>query len=82
MNRQGLIERLKTYDATNVPEVSHSLEILESSSEEAVSIDEIRDLWERVSKAIDHKYSNDKNHDAWKLETELAAASLQHYGDA
>jgi predicted amino acid racemase len=74
MNRQNLIERLKTYDATNVPEVGHSLEMLESSSEEEISNDEIGDVCERVSKAIDHKYSDDENHDAWKLEAELVAA--------
>jgi hypothetical protein len=74
MNRQSLIGRLKTYDTTDVPEVGHSIEILESSSEEKISKDEIRDVLELVCKALDHKYLDDDNHDAWKLETDLATA--------
>jgi hypothetical protein len=72
MNRKILIERLKKYDATNVPEIEHSLEILDSSKEENISNDEIKNIWERISKAIDHKYSDDESHDAWVLEEELS----------
>lgn len=74
MNREDLIERLRSYDAINVPEIGHALEILNSSDSGEVTNEEIGDVWERVSKAIDHEYSGDDDHDAWKLEAELAAA--------
>ena len=74
MNRSNMKERLERYEATDVPEIGHALEILNASSSDEVSNDEIGDIWERVSKAIDHKFSDDDDHDAWKLEAELAAA--------
>jgi hypothetical protein len=74
MDRHELIERLKTYNSVGVPEVGHALDILSKSQESCVSNEDIGDIWERISKAIDHKYSNDEEHDAWKLEAELAAA--------
>lgn len=74
MNRDNLKERLQSYDAADIPEIGHALDILNGSSSDEVSNDEVGDIWERISKAIDHKYSDDENHDAWKLEAELAAA--------
>jgi hypothetical protein len=74
MNRDSLKERLQSYDAAGVPEIGHALDILNGSSSDEVSNGDIGDIWERISKAIDHKYSDDENHDAWKLEAELAAA--------
>tara|TARA_B100002003_G_C14105441_1_gene531713 strand:+ start:249 stop:482 length:234 start_codon:yes stop_codon:yes gene_type:complete len=74
MNRSYLKKRLEGYDTKDVPEIEHALEILNSSDSDEVSNDEIGDIWERVSKAIDHKYSDDDDHDAWQLETELAKA--------
>jgi predicted amino acid racemase len=77
MKRQDLIERLKAYDSEGVPEVGHALELLAKSSEYSVSNEEIGDVLDRVSKAIDRKYSDDDAHDAYSLEAELAAAYQQ-----
>lgn len=56
-----------------MPEVNHAIEILDSSNAVDVSNAEIGDLWERISKAIDHHICDDENHDAWTLELELSS---------
>jgi hypothetical protein len=68
IKRKSLIERLKSWDDKGAPEVGLAIDLLESSESELVSKDEAGDVWERISKAIDHKYSDDEEHDAWKLE--------------
>ena len=72
MNRQALISRLHGYE--QLSEIAHAIEILASSRGEDLSNSEIGDVWERVSKAIDIKFSDDEEHDAWTLEAELSAA--------
>ena len=47
---------------------------LAASDTEYVSNDDIGDIWERVSRVIDSAFSDDENHDAWKLELELFKA--------
>ncbi len=73
IERSALIKRLKGYD--NAPaEINHALETLAKNNSEFVSNDDIGDVWERVSKAIDNTFSDDDSHDAWKLELELSKA--------
>ncbi|MFK5949620.1 MAG: hypothetical protein QM500_12715 [Methylococcales bacterium] len=74
MNRQDLIERLLSYQASDVIEIIHALEILQENNFEALTNEEIGLVWERVSKSIDIKFSDDEKHDVWLLETELAKA--------
>tara|TARA_B100000446_G_C10522220_1_gene330734 strand:+ start:257 stop:499 length:243 start_codon:yes stop_codon:yes gene_type:complete len=73
IERTALVNRLKSYENSPV-EIKHALDILAASDKEYVSNDDIGDIWERVSKAIDNTFSNDENHDAWKLELELSKA--------
>ncbi len=54
--------------------MQHCFEILSASDSENLSNDEIGDIWERISKAIDVNFSDDENHDAWVLEDELSKA--------
>jgi hypothetical protein len=73
IERSALINRLKSYE--NAPtEISHALETLAQNDSEYVSNDEIGEVWERVSKAIDNTFSDDDKHDAWTLEIELSKA--------
>jgi hypothetical protein len=73
IERFALINRLKGYE--NAPtEISHTLETLAQNDSEFVSNDDIGDVWERVSKAIDNTFSDDDNHDSRTLELELSKA--------
>ncbi len=69
----ALVNRLKSYEDSPV-EIKHAQEILSASDTEYISNDDIGDIWERVSRAIDSAFSDDENHDAWKLELELSKA--------
>ncbi|MBL0710605.1 MAG: hypothetical protein JJV99_06280 [Colwellia sp.] len=73
IERKALVNRLKSYENSPV-EIKHALDILAASDKEYVSNDDIGDIWERVSKAIDNTFSNDEKHDAWKLELKLSKA--------
>lgn len=73
IERKMLIVRLESYQEQPV-EIKHALDILDESNSEFVSNNDIGSIWERISKAIDIKYSDDENHDAWKLELELSKA--------
>lgn len=74
MERQALITRLLNYEADEVAQIGHALVILRENDSVDVSNDEVGQVWERVSKAIDIKFSDYEDHDAWKLEAELSAA--------
>jgi hypothetical protein len=73
IERIALKNRLESYKNSPV-EINHALESLDQSDSEFVSNDDIGIIWERVSKAIDKTFSDDANHDAWKLELELSKA--------
>ena len=73
IERVALKNRLEGYENSPV-EIGHALEIINQSSSELVSNDDIGCIWERVSKAIDVTFSDDEFHDAWKLELELSKA--------
>ena len=72
MNRQALIKRLKGYNAIGVPEIGYAIEEISASSDESISNEEVKGVWGWVSKALDHSYSDDCEHDAWSLEVELS----------
>lgn len=74
VNRKLLITRLKSYDRNELSYIKHCFEILSASDSENLSNDEIGDISERISKAIDVSFSGDENHDAWALEDELSKA--------
>jgi hypothetical protein len=73
IERIALKDRLKSYKDSPA-EINHALEILAQDDSEFVSNNDIGNIWERVSKAIDKTFSDDENHDAWKLEFELSKA--------
>lgn len=74
MERQALITRLLSYEDNEVAAIGHALEILRERDSVELSNEDIGQVWERVSKAIDIKLSDYDDHDAWKLEAELSAA--------
>jgi hypothetical protein len=73
IERLALKNRLKSYENAPV-EIDHALETLSKTNTEFVSNDDVGNIWERVSKAIDNTFSDDEEHDAWKLEKELSKA--------
>ena len=74
MNREILKSRIKEYDASNLMPVTHALAIIEENNSIDLTNTEIGIIWEYISKAIDISFSDDDNHDAWKLEVELKEA--------
>ena len=72
MNRDELLIRLKAYEKTT--EIQHALDILGESSTPTVSSVDIGRIWDRVSVAIDHSYSDDDANPLLELETELSQA--------
>lgn len=72
--RDQLLARIKAYSADDIAEIKHVLEILSESDEVELSNKEIGQVWERISKALDVRFSDDENHDAWSLESELSKA--------
>lgn len=74
MKRKDLLDRVVSYKSNELDYIKHIIEILNSSENEEITNKEIGDIWERVSKAIDVKFSDDENHDAWILEDELSKA--------
>jgi len=74
MNRKALLARILSYECNDLSYINHVIEILNASESEEISNDEIGDIWERISKALDVKFSDDSDHDAWALELELSKA--------
>ena len=73
IERSVLINRLKSYENSPI-EINQAIETLAQNDSEFVSNDDIDDVWEYVSRAIDNTFSDDDNHDAMKLQLELSKA--------
>jgi hypothetical protein len=78
MQRQKLVETLKNY---NFIETNHALDILDESLENQVSYRDIRRVWDRVSKALDH-HQEDENHLKGLQELEQSLADCGHLSNA
>lgn len=74
MERQSLKKRIESYNAPDLLEIKHALEIIDTSSSDLLSNEDIGNVWHRISQAIDIRFSDDENHDAFALETELKNA--------
>jgi hypothetical protein len=74
MKRKALLDRIISYDSNDLSYIKHAIDILNTSDNEDITNDEIGDIWERISKALDVKFSDDESHDAWALESELSKA--------
>lgn len=72
MKRAAILQRLEPFKPQR--DIELAIETLKECESEELSNDEIGRVWEWVSKSIDHEFSNDENHPAWKLELELAQA--------
>lgn len=70
MKRAPLLQSLSPFKFQRNIEIA--IEILKKSDSEDLTNDEIGSVWEWVSKALDHEFSDDENHPTWKLELELA----------
>ncbi|WP_390241074.1 hypothetical protein [Vibrio sp. R78045] len=71
MKRSTLIEKLIPYKRERNIELA--LEELDNPNTEDISNDEIHSVWHRVSKVLDHEYSNDDHHPLLQVEAQLAA---------
>lgn len=72
MKRAELLERLKSFMPQR--DIELAIETLNESDSAEVTNNETGCVWEWVSKALDHTFSDDENHPAWALELELAQA--------
>lgn len=74
MERKALKKRIESYNALDMFEIKHAIEIIGSSNKELLSNEEIGNVWHRISQALDVRFSDDEKHDAWSLEAELKNA--------
>lgn len=76
--RADLHKRLSGYSSV---EIKQAIEILEESDSEALTLDDVRRVWDRVSVALDH-HSGDEKEVADLQVLEIMLAEAGRYGPA
>ncbi|PSV01073.1 hypothetical protein [Photobacterium kishitanii] len=70
MKRAVVLQRLEPFKFQR--DIELAIETLNESDSEDLTNDEIGSVWEWVSKALDHEFSDDENHPTWKLDLDLS----------